>query len=297
MPRCWGHRGASSDYPENTLASFESAARAGADGIESDVHVTSDNYVLMFHDPELGRTTSGSGSINDQSYIGNIEHLLTSKKPEQKIPTFAETIEWFNKPENQHLQFNIDVKANNDPERLFTLMRAILSAHENWETSIAPRLILGLWHPKFVGHAVEILPNIKRCFIGMDLTLAQYPIFWNACDAFSISFPALATAEGELFRQRCKCDGKDIFTWTCNRQEEWALAAAWNLDVIMTDTPSHYLAERKAVTESEQPIVPRDAWFMWKSLHYYSLLQWLARRDIWKRLEQFGGPLAPYIDL
>jgi phosphatidylglycerol phospholipase C len=142
----------------------------------------------------------------------------------------------------------IDVKANNDPERLFTLMRAILSAHENWETTIAPRLILGLWHPKFVGHAVEILPNIKRCFIGMDLTLAQYPIFWNACDAFSISFPALATADGELFRQRCKSDGKDIFTWTCNRQEEWALAAAWNLDVVMTDTPSHYLAERKAVT-------------------------------------------------
>ena len=204
-------------------------------------------------------------------------------------------------------------------------MRAILSAHENWETTIAPRLILGLWHPKFVGHAVEILPNIKRCFIGMDLTLAQYPIFWNACDAFSISFPALATADGELFRQRCRCEGKDIFTWTCNRQEEWALAAAWNLDVVMTDTPSHYLAERKAVTgasrprysrcsvilsslsttltfipelpESEQPIVPRDAWFMWKSLHYYSLLQWLARRDIWKRLEQFGGPVAPYIDL
>jgi len=47
------------------------------------------------------------GSINDQSYIGNIEHLLTAKKPEQKIPTFAETIEWFNKPENQHLQFNV----------------------------------------------------------------------------------------------------------------------------------------------------------------------------------------------
>jgi hypothetical protein len=85
----------------------------------------------MFHDPELGRTTNGGsgglmyaadcqictdsrilyfffpGSINDQSYIGNIEHLLTAKKPEQKIPTFAETIEWFNKPENRHLQFNV----------------------------------------------------------------------------------------------------------------------------------------------------------------------------------------------
>ena len=48
-----------------------------------------------------------SGSINNQSYIGNIEHLWTCKKPEQKIPTFRETIEWFNRPENQHLQFNV----------------------------------------------------------------------------------------------------------------------------------------------------------------------------------------------
>ena len=127
-------------------------------------------------------------------------------------------------------------------------MRAVLSAHEGWETTIAPRLILGLWHPKFVHLAVEILPNVKRCFIGVDLTLAQYPVFWNACDAFSIAFPSLATAEGERFRQRCKYEGKDIFTWTCNRQEEWAMAAAWNLDVVMTDTPTHYLAERKAVT-------------------------------------------------
>jgi glycerophosphoryl diester phosphodiesterase len=37
LPECWGHRGASAAFPENTLASFEAAINDGADGIESGI--------------------------------------------------------------------------------------------------------------------------------------------------------------------------------------------------------------------------------------------------------------------
>jgi hypothetical protein len=37
-----GHRGASAHLPENTLASYEAAIREGADGIESDIHLSRD---------------------------------------------------------------------------------------------------------------------------------------------------------------------------------------------------------------------------------------------------------------
>ncbi|KDR84084.1 hypothetical protein GALMADRAFT_696724 [Galerina marginata CBS 339.88] len=37
LPDCWGHRGASSRFPENTLASFEAAIRDGSEGIESGI--------------------------------------------------------------------------------------------------------------------------------------------------------------------------------------------------------------------------------------------------------------------
>ncbi|KZS97813.1 hypothetical protein SISNIDRAFT_481700 [Sistotremastrum niveocremeum HHB9708] len=35
LPECWGHRGASAAWPENTLASFQGAIRDGAHAIES----------------------------------------------------------------------------------------------------------------------------------------------------------------------------------------------------------------------------------------------------------------------
>ncbi|GFZ48797.1 hypothetical protein JCM24511_06546 [Saitozyma sp. JCM 24511] len=89
---CWGHRGASAHLPENTLASFRAAIAEGADGIESDVHATSDGVVLMFHDPTLDRTTTGTGLIRDQPWKGSIENVRTKKEPIQPIPLFEELI-------------------------------------------------------------------------------------------------------------------------------------------------------------------------------------------------------------
>lgn len=92
--------------------------------------------------------------------------------------------------------FNIDVKPNNDPARLFTLMHTILSAQPDWETKLAPRIILGLWHPTFLPHAKTILPYCRRSYIGGDTSVAR-TYFWDNVDVFSMWFASLATADGE----------------------------------------------------------------------------------------------------
>jgi len=52
-----GHRGASGYRPEHTLASYELAARLGADFIEPDVVTTKDGVLVCRHEPEIGGTT------------------------------------------------------------------------------------------------------------------------------------------------------------------------------------------------------------------------------------------------
>lgn len=39
----------------------------------TDVHVSSDGYILTFHDPTLDRTTNGKGAIRSQPWKGVIE--------------------------------------------------------------------------------------------------------------------------------------------------------------------------------------------------------------------------------
>ena len=56
-PLIIGHRGASGYRPEHTLASYELAARMGADFIEPDLVTTKDHVLIARHEPEISATT------------------------------------------------------------------------------------------------------------------------------------------------------------------------------------------------------------------------------------------------
>lgn len=101
-------------------------------------------------------------------------------------------------PENRHATFNVDVKVFSEPLHLFSLMHDIISSVPDWQTALAPRILLGLWHPRFLAPAREILPYCKRSFIGLSTSFAR-EYFWDSCEVFSIHFTTLAGWEG----QRC----------------------------------------------------------------------------------------------
>lgn len=65
-PLIYAHRGDSSHFPENTMAAFHAALELGADGIEFDVHATEDGHLVVVHDYDLSRTTSGSGLVHER---------------------------------------------------------------------------------------------------------------------------------------------------------------------------------------------------------------------------------------
>ena len=58
------HRGYSYLYPENTMLAFQKAIERGFDGIETDVHLTKDGYLVLCHDETIDRTSNGKGYIN-----------------------------------------------------------------------------------------------------------------------------------------------------------------------------------------------------------------------------------------
>ncbi|MEM1311341.1 MAG: glycerophosphodiester phosphodiesterase family protein, partial [Cyanobacteria bacterium P01_H01_bin.153] len=52
-PLVIGHRGASGDFPEHTLAAYRAAIAAGADFIEPDLAITSDGVLIARHEPMI----------------------------------------------------------------------------------------------------------------------------------------------------------------------------------------------------------------------------------------------------
>ncbi|KAK0230250.1 PLC-like phosphodiesterase [Armillaria fumosa] len=293
---CWGHRGASAAFPENTLASFEAAIRDGAEGIETDVHVSLDNVVVMFHDPDLQRTTDSTGKIKERRWYGEdgIEHVRTRKAPVQAIPTFAETVALLMKPENLHVKFNVDVKPQNDPERLFKLMNEIISSQPDWEVNLAPRILLGLWHPRFLSHAKALLPYCRRSHIGESLYLSR-KYFWDDCEVFSVRFGVLTSADGQKFREECKTANKKIMVWTVNNPEHMMEAVRWGVASILTDVTKTWLDLRTGLQADYDKIGAQyGRGFLWTTPHYYTpFLKFLGFASQ-KRLEVLAGPFDQF---
>ncbi|PWN41500.1 PLC-like phosphodiesterase [Ceraceosorus guamensis] len=278
MPECWGHRGASAAYPENTIASFDRAIRDGSEGLESDVHVTADDVIVMFHDPSLERTTDGKGNIKEQAWKGQIENVRTTAKPQQQIPTFDQVCSLLMKPENKHVKLNIDIKPDNDPDRLFRLMKRVVSSYPNYEVELGPRLILGLWHPGFIAPALEHVPSLRRIHIGGSPTVAR-TYFWKHCDGFSMWFASLVGAEGQAFLAQAKKENKDVFVWTVNRKDEMIEATRWGVKAILTDKTDLFQTVRVemqrdfALTRSEEV----GFFFRWASWRYWMLPQFVIQ--------------------
>src|SRR5512142_2887541 len=63
-----GHRGASADAPENTLAAFRLAVAQGADGVELDVWRCASGEVVVIHDADTRRTAGEVLAVPDASW-------------------------------------------------------------------------------------------------------------------------------------------------------------------------------------------------------------------------------------
>src|SRR4051812_36790781 len=72
-----GHRGAAGLAPENTLESLRAGLDAGADILEFDVRLTSDNIPVLSHDARLHGKSVGRTSIKDLEKAGPVT-LLSS---------------------------------------------------------------------------------------------------------------------------------------------------------------------------------------------------------------------------
>lgn len=88
------HRGDSYNCYENTMAAFQAAYDAGVDMIETDVRLTADRQLILFHDDRLGRTTEIAGAVKERT-LAQLQQLNAgdAHTPLQ-IPTLEEFLAW-----------------------------------------------------------------------------------------------------------------------------------------------------------------------------------------------------------
>jgi len=182
------HRGASGYAPENTLASFNKAISLGAEGIELDVHMSKDGYLIVCHDEKVNRTTDGKGYIRDLT-LSEIKKLdagswFGKEYKNERLPTLNEVLDLI-----KTLDIMINIEIKNGPIFYPGIEKALLDEIKKYK--IEDKVIVSSFNHYSLVEIKKIDSNIKTGVLYMAgmvdpwkyaLSLgadAIHPLFYN----------------------------------------------------------------------------------------------------------------------
>ncbi|KON73593.1 hypothetical protein M768_11670 [Cellulosimicrobium cellulans F16] len=231
-PRVIAHRGNSSVAPQNTLAAFEAAWRAGAHSIEIDVQLTADGEPVVIHDDTVDATTSGSGTVArlDRAAIRALDagSWFSPAFGGQRVPTFAEVVDLLVRRPGTDLL--LELKGAWTPEQVRRVTGPIRFA------GIADRVVAQSFWPETVAALREADPGLRRGLLVASLdddVLARCA----ELDIVTCNPMGLLLLEDPGLVQRVHDAGLEVAVWTLNEPAHWAAAAELGVDAIITDRP------------------------------------------------------------
>ena len=146
------HRGASAEFPENTMAAFIAALsrEPRADGLECDVRLSADGVPVVFHDDETRRLTGHSGSIESRGWA-EIEGLRVEG---ESIPSLEMVVAYVCDVANgQRVHLNVELKPTGQASHLIEACRPLLdplTLHSEVE------LVVSSFDPRVIASAFDL---------------------------------------------------------------------------------------------------------------------------------------------
>lgn len=220
QPLLIAHRGAPRERPENTLPSFIRALELGADGIELDVHLSSDGVLIVHHD-DVPRAIAPSGK-----FAGRRIDSLTFDQLQgfsvggiALIPTLEEVMAVV----KRRARLFIELKGAGTEEAVVAVVR---------DSGAAESCAVHSFDHAAVKRVHELAPEL-RCGILFDRAPADVAASMRECGALDV-WQQWALVDGTLVEQVHSRGGR-VIPWTVNRPEAARTLAALGVDAICTD--------------------------------------------------------------
>ncbi|GEL14293.1 glycerophosphodiester phosphodiesterase [Pediococcus cellicola] len=234
------HRGSKGIRPENTLPAFEKAIEEGADGIETDVHMSKDGHLIIMHDETVDRTTNGQGRIMDQtlmqlktldagSYFG-YAYLGT------QIPTLNEVIQLLIAKKFKGI-FNLELKT--DKIQYPGIEEKVLAYMNQQELPF--KVIYSSFHPQSLVKMYSLNPDIEYASLFKVQTKFARRLYrkrlirdWH---------PDIRWVRAHRFF----LPHVQLRPWTVNSDDDMRYCFKRRFDGIITDYPGRAVIIRKSI--------------------------------------------------
>jgi len=234
------HRGASGEFPENSLLAFEQAIKQKADAIELDIHFHhASNEFIVIHDAYVDKLTDAQGHINQLSFdelkelnLGQHQQLITLN---QALAFIAGRID-----------VNIEVKISTPNIPLSIICHALhthLSHAVKSNNFTSQQLIISSFNHQVLLLCKQQMPQYTTAALfghsPLDLALCTKEL---KCHYLNIDFDSISKELIADAHQR----GLAVWVYTVDRVEDIQHCFDHKIDGIFTNFP---LRSRRLLNE------------------------------------------------
>ena len=219
------HRGASIKYPENTMTAFKGAKELGADWIELDVQQTKDGKIIVAHDTNFKRVCGVNKNVWEVNYdeikTYDAGSFFSKEFAGEKIPILEEVIQ-FAKENNMRL--NIELKPTGREENFEQNVLNIIEWND-----FEGRCVITSQNYNVIENVENINPEIKTIYV-MSIGIGDI-LKLDKADGYSLE----ATNITKKLVKKLHNNGKEVYAWTVNTEENINKMIDLNVDNIITD--------------------------------------------------------------
>ncbi len=244
MPTLYAHRGAASERPENTLASFARALELGADALETDLHLTADGHVVVAHDATLARTAGVPVTIAratlDELRRCDVGWGFVDREGRRpfvgtgaRIPTLEEMLNEF-----PGVPINVDVKQRGPAmvDATLAVLRRMNAEERVLVTSFDDVTLRSVRAKGYRGRTGSGPVDVLRLHSAPRPLLSRWPFAGSAVQIPPAMYGL--RLDSVPFIGRCRALGLPVHYWTINDPAEAARLLDLGADGIMTDDPA-----------------------------------------------------------
>jgi len=234
-PMVVAHRGASVEQPENTIQAFEAAIDAGADAVEFDVRMTADGHAVVMHDPDVSRTTDGTGLVSDMT-LEEIRAL--------GVPTVEDALRCL----SGLAVADIEIK-NSPDEPGYTpdaqpAVEATLAALD--ELAFSSQVIVSSFNPRSIAHSRTLRPDVPTGLltwfdVDADEALARAT---GQGHSWVLPFVTKVLEAGDGFGDRVHAGGALLGVWIADDPETARRLFELGADAVATNDPRAIVPSR-----------------------------------------------------
>jgi glycerophosphoryl diester phosphodiesterase len=247
LPLVVGHRGASADAPENTLAAFDLALAQGADGVEFDVRLARDGVPIVIHDATLRRTARLDARVDSltSSELGRLDasSWFTRRSPSAcphpsraGIPTLDETLALVAQ-RSRVVYVELKSEAEEDYAALAAAVVGVVRRHD-----LAERAVIKCFQHEALREVKRLAPELRTAAL-FERAIARPFISANAMVAAA---QACGAAEVSLHHSLLRraivraAEARSLRTlvWTIDTAAALRRACHAGASVVFTNRPS-----------------------------------------------------------